>query len=95
MSTVYIRGDACELLARARQAGPPFEDQRGDLVGIDYQEFDGSGRCNVRLTKEQATALRDALSRFLDQGATEHTIAKRESDGRIVTETWPLMFVKS
>jgi hypothetical protein len=86
MSTIYIRGEPCELLARVRQAGLPFEDQAGDLIGIDYQDYTGGGACNVRLTRDQAHALRDALHIYLTRGPLTHTIAKR-ADGHTVSQT--------
>lgn len=88
MSTYYIRGKPCELLARVRRAGPPFEDQDGSLVGIDYQDFTGGGACNVRLTVEQATALRDVLNIYLARHPTEYIIARR-ADGKLVSKSTP------
>lgn len=82
--SVYIRNQPCELLAHVRQAAPPFEDQQGgNLVGIDYRNFEGDGAINERLTREQATALRDALHIFLTRG-TEITIAKH--NGKLISE---------
>jgi len=88
MSTYYINGEPCELLARVRPAGMPFERQDGGLVGIDYQDFTGGGACNVRLTVEQATALRDVLNVYLTRGPVEYIIARR-ADGTLVRESKP------
>jgi hypothetical protein len=89
MITCYIDGKACEQLVSVRQAGVPFEDQTGDLVGVDYAEAFGGGMCNVRFTREQAEAIRDALHAFLTQPKAERlkrfTIAKVE-DGKLIQE---------
>lgn len=60
----YLNGEEFEVIASARQAGPPFSDQNGDLVGVDYESTDG-GICNLRFTKQQARALRDVLTLHL------------------------------
>lgn len=76
MSTVYIDNEPHTLIARARPAGPPFQFQDGSLVGIDYQDAEGGGVCNLRMTKEQAHALRDVLHAYLTRGPLTITIAK-------------------
>lgn len=85
MSTVYIDGKEHELIASVRPAGLPFKAQDGTLVGIDYQEYDGSGKCNVRFTIEQAHALRDVLNAYLTRGPLTMTIGKAE-DGKLRVE---------
>jgi hypothetical protein len=74
----YIDGKECEELAAARRAAPPFtgDQTSGNLIAISFREFDGTGQGNVRLTMEQASALRKSLSKVLDGEAAAFLVAK-------------------
>ncbi len=78
----YIDGAEYIQLARARPAGPPFDEQDGSLIGVDYQTWDGGGMCNVRFTRQQAEALRDVLHAYLTRGPLTVEILKDK--GRIL-----------
>ncbi len=89
MSTVFIAGQPCTLLARTRRAGAPFSNtDEMPFIGVDYRDYSGGGMCNVRLTVQQATALRDALTVTLERGC-EITIAVDEKK-QLVTECEPM-----
>ena len=82
----YINGKEFVTLARVRQAGPPFEDQNGNLVGVDYQDHTGGGMCNVRFTRQQAQALRDALTVYLQEGKEVEIVKSPDGTVNVVFE---------
>lgn len=86
MSIYYIDNKPHEMVAKARQAGPPFRDQDGDLIAIDYMGYDGNGMCNVRMTVEQAIALRDCLHRKLTDPTVTSVVIAKDADGVLAME---------
>lgn len=81
MSQVYLDGVPHEQLVHIREMGWPFSDQDDGYVGMDYQDATGGGMGNVRLTREQATALRDGLHAFLTRNVS--VIIARTPDGKL------------
>ena len=79
-----INGKEFVVLASARRAGAPFEDQNGDLVGVDYESTDG-GICNLRFTRQQACALRDVLTIHLKSRTRKRVSVLRGKNKRILT----------
>jgi hypothetical protein len=82
----YLDNNPHQLLARVRPAGPPFRDQDGSLVGLDYTDYTGGGGCNVRLTIEQATALRNALDLYLTSDRKHEVVVAKTKHGQITPD---------
>lgn len=89
MSIRCINGEEFTLVALARPAGPPYHDQDGSLVGIDYQDYTGGGMSNIRFTREQAEALREALNLHLRYGQTVEVLRARDGTLRTVIDVNP------